>query len=145
MSAPRTTPAHPGSTVDERLAFACGVARIVTDNRCEDTVVLDLRGLSSVADFFVIATGTSDRQMHATLADVEDYARSVGRKPFRVADSSSANWILADYVDVIVHLFDARHRAHYDLEGLWGDAPRVNWQAVAGAAVGGPRSEPTAS
>lgn len=143
MSSTRTNPAGPGAATDERLAFACGVARTVSENRCEDTVVLDLRGLSSVADFFVIATGTSDRQMHATLAEVEDFARTVGRRPFRVADSSSASWILADYVDVIVHLFDARHRAHYDLEALWGDAPRVNWQAVAG--VDGNRADPTAS
>lgn len=117
-----------GSTVDDPLEFAIAVARVAAAHRAEDVVLLDLRGLSSLADSFVIGTGTSDRQMRAVLERIEEYARSVGRRPFRVAGTRDATWILADFVDVVVHLFDAEHREYYDLEGLWGDAPRVIWQ-----------------
>lgn len=114
-------------TPDEAAAFACGAARVAADNRAEDVVVLDLRGLTSLADFFVIGTGTSERQMHAVLDRLADFAQGLGRKPYRVSDSRSAHWILADYIDVVIHLFDAEHRTYYDLDGLWGDAPRVDW------------------
>jgi ribosome-associated protein len=111
------------------LQFASQVARIAADNHTEDVAVLDLRGLSNLADFFVIGTGTSDRQMGAVLDHIATYAHGCGRKPFNIADARTTTWVLADYVDVIIHLFDAEHRAYYDLDGLWGDAPRVAWQS----------------
>lgn len=117
------------ATAEDALAFAVAVARIAAANKTEDVEVLDLRGLSSFADFFVIGTGTSARQMHAVVDFVEEHARSVGRAPFRVADSREAHWILTDYIDVVIHLFDAEHREYYDLSNLWGDAPRVPWEA----------------
>lgn len=109
------------------LDFARRIARIATDNRAENVVILDLRGLSSLTDFFVIGTGTSSRQMHAVVDDVHDYAKEIGRRPFRTADTKDTTWVLADYVDVVLHLFDEEHRNYYDLEGLWGDAPRIEW------------------
>lgn len=111
----------------EALRFAVSAARVLTDNRSENVVVLDLRGRSSLADYFVIGTGTSGRQMFAALARVEDFARTVGRKPYRRSENDSAQWLLADYVDVVVHVFDEDHRDYYDLEGLWSEAPVVNW------------------
>lgn len=108
-------------------AFAIQAARIAAETRCDDVVVIDLRGLSGVADFFVLGTGTSDRQMRATLEKIAESARGVKRRPFR-SSSADPTWTLADYVDVIVHLFDSQHRAYYDLDSLWGDAPRVAWQ-----------------
>ena len=110
--------------------FAIEAARVAADARCENVAVLELSGLSSIADYFVIATGTSDRQMIATLDRIAEFGRSVGRKPFRTSDSRSATWLLADYVDVVVHVFDARSRDYYDLDGLWGDAPRIDWSAA---------------
>ncbi|RMF74368.1 MAG: ribosome silencing factor, partial [Planctomycetota bacterium] len=107
--------------------FAIETARIAAANRCEDVAVLDLRGLSPLADFFVLGTGSSARQMHATLDRLREYARTVDRAAFRIADTSDAVWILADYVDVVVHLFDAAHREYYDLDGLWDEAPRIDW------------------
>jgi ribosome-associated protein len=128
-------PEHPReqtSTPDEQnleaLEFAVAAAQIAAVNRTEEVEVLDLRGLSSFADFFVIGTGTSDRQMHAVAEYIEEHARTVGRRPFSRADSRSASWILADYVDVVIHLFDAEHRDYYDLANLWGDAPRISWE-----------------
>lgn len=133
MSDPANTE-PPGAAVtgpDDALRFAVDVARIVAELRTEDVAVLDLRGLSTLTDFFVIGTGSSDRQMHAVLSRIEEHARNLGRRPFRVADTRTANWILADYVDVVVHLFDAEHREYYDLDGLWGDAQRIAWQPAA--------------
>lgn len=109
-------------------SFAKAVARIAHDNRCEDIVVLDLRGLSSIADFFVIATGTSDRQMQATADNIEEYGNEVGQHCYGMDGYHSASWVLADYVDVVVHIFDKQKRRYYDLELLWGDAPRIEWQ-----------------
>ncbi|MBW7905776.1 MAG: ribosome silencing factor [Phycisphaerae bacterium] len=118
------------SPEEEALSFAVDAARVAHDGKVEDVAVIDLRGLSSLADFFVIGTGTSSRQMHAALDQIARHAKSAGRKVYRVSDTRTANWILADYVDVVIHLFDAEHRVYYDLDGLWGDAPRVNWQAA---------------
>lgn len=125
MSKAKTRTAKPKN---KALAFAKEAARIASDNHTEDIVILDLRGLSSVADFFVIGTGTSDRQMRATCDDIEEYARTIGEKPYSVSGYDTATWLLADYVDVVIHLFDAEKRKYYDIELLWGDAPRVNWE-----------------
>lgn len=113
---------------DDAREFACAVARIADENKAEDVAVLDLRGISSLADFFVIGTGTSDRQMGAVVDHVAAYAKSVERRAFNVANTRTTSWVLADYVDVVIHLFDAEHREYYDLDGLWGDAPQVKWR-----------------
>ncbi|MBN1492275.1 MAG: ribosome silencing factor [Phycisphaerae bacterium] len=115
----------------EGQSFAIEAARIAHDDHSEDVVVLDLRGLSSIADFFIICTGTSDRQMQAVVDHIQELARKVGQQRFGLAGYDTAQWILADYVDVIIHVFDAKYRAYYDLELLWGDAPRLDWKPPA--------------
>ncbi len=117
---------------DPTLQFTLDAARIASELHVADVVVLDLRGLTSLADFFVIGTGTSDRQMHAVVHELKMHAKTIERTPLRVSDSGSSSWILADYVDVVVHLFDPTHREYYDLEGLWGHAPTLDWQAALG-------------
>jgi ribosome-associated protein len=107
------------------LDFAVAVARVAEDNRAENVVILDLRGLSSVTDFFVIATATSGRQMRAIADQIEDYGREVGQTRFGLSGYEGATWVLADYIDVVIHLFDADRRRYYDLDLLWGDAPRI--------------------
>jgi ribosome-associated protein len=113
------------------LEFAKEAARIAEEMHAEDVVVLDLRGISSVADFFVIGTGTSDRQMRAVADAIEEYGRGVGQKPYGVSGYDSPSWLLLDYVDVVVHLFEPAKRHYYDLELLWGDAPRIEWREPA--------------
>ena len=115
------------------IEFAKEVARIADANRSEDVVVLDLRSLSSVADFFVIGTGTSDRQMRATIDEIAEYGEGVGQSRYGLSGYEAGTWVLADYVDVVIHLFDARRRSYYDLELLWGDAPRIEWRQSASA------------
>jgi ribosome-associated protein len=113
---------------DDAMDFARDIARIASADKIDDVAVLDLRGLSGLTDFFVIGTGTSDRQMNAVLDHIAAHARSVQRRLFNVTNTREASWVLADYVDVVVHLFDAQHREYYDLDGRWGDAPRVEWR-----------------
>ena len=96
------------------------------DKKAEDLVVLDLRTISDVTDFFVICHANSGRQA-VTIADhvEERLARDLGVKPSSVEGRRRAEWILMDYIDFVVHVFLAERREFYRLEHLWGDAPRV--------------------
>jgi ribosome-associated protein len=88
-------------------------------------VVLDLRGLSDVTDFFVICHGTSDRHVLAVADNIEEQLRrEVSLKPSHVEGAREAEWVLLDYIDFVVHVFIADKRDFYRLERLWGDAPR---------------------
>ncbi len=116
---------------DERLPsdrLAILAARTCAENRCRDVSVLDLRKLSPVADYFVLATGRSARQMGAVAHRVAEAARDAGEKPLGVEGEDSGWWALLDFFDVVVHVFSEEARVYYDLELLWGDAPRVDWQ-----------------
>lgn len=121
----RPTAARP---VEAAQALAVDVARLMADDRCEDILVLDLRGVSPICDYFVIGTGTSDRQMRAVADHIEEMARGRGEKPYGVAGYQDGRWIVVDYVDVVIHLFDGEYRSYYNLETLWGDCPRVAWE-----------------
>ncbi len=121
-------------TRPDGLQFACDAARIAAENRAEDIVVLDLRGLCPVADFFVIGTGTSDRQMRAIIDEIETFGAGQGQKRYGISGYENSTWLLADYVDVVIHLFDRERRDYYDLELLWGDAPRVAWERQSASA-----------
>ena len=112
---------------DEAAAFAVASARLSRDTNCEDIVVLDLRDVSPVTDYFVICTGSSDRQMRAVGDEICDYGKSEGQRVWHVAGEDSGQWIVLDFVDVVMHIFDESHRKYYDLELIWGDAPRVDW------------------
>ena len=103
-------------------------ARAALDRKANNVVVLDLRGLSSVTDFFVIGTGSSDRQMRSVAEELAEQGQSVGQRVWHTEGLETGQWIVLDFVDVVVHLFDQERRHYYDLELIWGDAPRVNWQ-----------------
>ena len=114
---------------DER--FACYVARLLSDNGCEDVVVLDIRKVSQVADFFVIASGTSDRQMFATADDIKILSKQEDQGVYRMSGNSreSTQWVVVDCVDVVIHLQSREQRAYYDLDSLWGDAEHLDWRS----------------
>jgi ribosome-associated protein len=114
-------------TVSRSRKLAVALARTCAETRCQDVTVLDLRKLSPVTDFFVLATGTSARQMHAVADHVVQAGRDLGDRPFG-REGFESGWVLVDYVDVVVHVFTAESRTYYDLELLWGDAPRVDWK-----------------
>ncbi len=113
---------------DAARELAIEAARLAGDDHCEDIVVLDLRGASPVTDYFVIATGTSDRQIRGTSNHIARMGRNRGQRVWKIAGEDSGDWIVMDFVDVVVHLFDMDHRQYYDLELMWGEAPRVPWE-----------------
>jgi ribosome-associated protein len=121
----RTTPPAP---TDAPRAYAIDAARLLADYDCADVVVLDVRALQDVQDYIVIGSGTSATQMRSLLGHVEDLGRRIGYPAFRVSRDERGLWLLLDCVDVVVHLFEPSTRAHYDLEMMWGDAPRVAWE-----------------
>lgn len=79
-------------------------------------------------DYVLIASGTSDRQMRSVLRHLEELGDASGQACLRTSSDERATWLLADFVDIVVHLFEPHTRSHYDLEMMWGDAPRVAWQ-----------------
>jgi ribosome-associated protein len=107
-----------------KLALLC---RQLADNKkAEDIVILDVRELSSVTDYFVIAAGTSEPHLRAIMDEITDRLREeYGLKPNAIDGTLRAAWLVLDYFDVVVHVMRADVRARYDLETLWGDAPRV--------------------
>lgn len=91
-------------------------------------VVLDVAGLSPVTDFFVLATGTSARQMKTVMDDLEELAEQRKVSCLGRSGYEGETWMLCDMVDVVVHVFSQEARMYYDLDSLWGDARRVEWQ-----------------
>jgi len=114
------------STMPEKIRRA---AELALDRKATDVIVLDLRGLSSATDFFVIATGSSDIQVKA-IADriTEGLREEIGEKPGHAEGLETARWVLLDYIDFVVHVFHPQAREFYQIETLWGDAPGVRFE-----------------
>jgi len=109
----------------KKLALLC--RKLADDKKAENLVVLDVRKLSSVTDYFVIVTGTSEPHLRAIESEILDtLLEDHGVKPTHSEGNSQSSWIIADFFDVIVHVMKKEAREKYDLEGLWSDAPRVN-------------------
>jgi ribosome-associated protein len=96
------------------------------DKKALDPLVLDLRGISSVAEFFVILTGTSDRHVVAVAENVMDAFKAVGIKALGDEGTREGKWVLLDYGEIVVHVFLEPVREYYDIERLWIDAPRLD-------------------
>jgi ribosome-associated protein len=93
--------------------------------KAEDIVVLDVQPLSSVADYFLICSGSSDRQVKAIVDAIEEQLVQHGEKPLAIEGYQEATWVLIDSADLVIHIFDDETRRFYDLERLWGRAARV--------------------
>jgi ribosome-associated protein len=100
-------------------------ARTAGDKKAADIALLDLREVASFTEFFLICTGTNPRQVQAISNAVEEELRKVRKRPLHIEGYSSAEWILLDYGDFIVHVFSSASRRFYDLERLWRDAKRM--------------------
>ena len=108
-------------TIEERALIA---ARAADDKRGSNVLILDLRGLSSVTDYFVIVDAQTEVQVRAVTDGVAEALAEHGVSPLRKEGWADARWVLLDYGDVVVHIFRTEEREYYDLERLWGDAPR---------------------
>ncbi|MDA1272713.1 MAG: ribosome silencing factor [Verrucomicrobia bacterium] len=108
-----------------RLAQRC--RELADSKKAENIVVLDVRKISCITDYFVLATGLSESHLRAVVDEIGERMRSEFRLIPRATDGSlQTAWVVLDYFDVIVHIMRADVRERYDLEGLWGDAPRVS-------------------
>ncbi len=111
------------------LKRALVAARTAEDNRAQDIVILDLRELTTIFDYFVIVSGTSRRQLHAVSEEI-DHALEEGMGDHRMGIEGYREnlWILLDYGDVVIHIFEPETRKYYALEDLWGQAKRVPFE-----------------
>ena len=115
----------------DSLEQARRIAAIAQDKLAEDVVILDLRPVCVYTDFFVICSGRNPRQTKAIWDEIHDVLKHEERKDPRSVDGvQEANWIVADYLDVVLHVFTPETRAYYRLEELWGDVPNVELEAA---------------
>jgi ribosome-associated protein len=113
---------------DESREAAVAAARAAAAKQAEHITILDVHGLIVITDYFVICSGSTERQVRTIVEEVEKSLRELGRKPVRREGESEGRWVLLDYVDLVVHVFSEEEREYYDLERLWGDAPRSAWE-----------------
>ena len=110
----------------EALSLARRIVDLASDKLASDIVLLDIRGVSLIADYFVIATAGSERQASAILKDLSDkLIEEFGRKPLHTEGKPDSGWVLLDYGDVIVHVFSPTQRNFYNLEQLWSAATPI--------------------
>lgn len=123
------TGAAPSTTDRSDRAYERAViaARTAEANRGQDVVILDMRGVTPVFDFFVVATGSSRRQLHAMSEEIDHALEDgMGDRRLGIEGYEQSRWILLDYGDVVVHLFEAEMREYYALEELWNKAKRIS-------------------
>ena len=124
--------------LDERI---CTALRAASDKKALEIVVLDLREVASFTDYFIITSGTNTRQVQAIADEVVEQLKKQGTRAARVEGYKTAEWVLVDFGDFIVHVFEDKSRRFYDLERLWRDAARVPLPADVGGAPSSLRSE----
>ena len=128
-------PENKGGSAPSSRELAVAAARAAAEKQGARIVVLDMRDLIAITDFFVIMHGSSDRQVKTLVGEIEKSLRALEVKPVRREGESQGRWVLLDFVDVVVHVFAEEERDFYDLERLWRDAPVVEWEE-AGVASG---------
>ena len=101
------------------------MARVALDKKAKDVLILDLKGLTIIADFFVICSGESTTHVRAIAESIEEKAEKSGIRPLGVEGLTHSHWVLIDYGDVIVHIFEEGTRSFYEIEKLWMDAQSI--------------------
>lgn len=128
LNALTTVPTSPARTLSSALHRACVAARTAADNKGSSVLVLDMRPCTPLFDFFVIATGASRRQVHTITEEVDAGLRAEGDTRIGIEGYEASKWVVQDYGDVMVHVFDPDTRDYYKLEELWADATQVDWE-----------------
>lgn len=109
----------------EAYKKAVAIAKAALDKKAEDVRVLEVGGLTSLADYFVLCSGNTDRQVKAIVDEIEHVMKASRELPHHIEGVPQCRWVLMDYTDVVVHVFDKDTREYYNLDGLWADAPAV--------------------
>ncbi len=128
-----TTATSPNTTLpsaparDLALEPARQSARVALENKARDVLILDMRGITPLFDYFVLATGASRRQIHTLAEEIDDAMRALGETRHGLEGYDPGRWVVLDYGDLVIHLFDPETRAYSGLEDLWADAPRVDF------------------
>jgi ribosome-associated protein len=117
--------------VSEAHDLAVAAARAAAAKQAKGIVILDVRNLIGITDYFVIASGSSDRQVRAVAEEIERDLKGRGLRPVRREGEREGRWVLLDFVDFVAHVFRDEERTYYDLERLWADAPTVDWDQPA--------------
>lgn len=123
-----TTVSSPARTLSSALHRACLAARIAADNKGRDILVLDLRPCTPLFDYFVIATGTSRRQIHTLAEEIDAGLHAEGDERMGIEGYEASKWVVQDSGDIVMHVFDPDTRDYYKLEELWADAVKVDWE-----------------
>ncbi len=116
---------------DLAVGAARSAAAAIEDKKGLAVSLLDVSDLLVVTDIFVIATGTSQRHVKTLVDDAEEALRTVDRRPLRREGKEHGSWVLLDYGDIVIHVFDDETRRFYDLERLWANAPRIDFPTEA--------------
>ncbi len=116
----------PSAAVAVQRALLC--ARVAADNKARNVLVLDLRGITPLYDFFILATGTSRRQNHTIAEEIDAALHAEGEVRLGIEGYEAGKWIVQDYGDLVVHVFDPDARTYYGLEDFWADAPHLDWE-----------------
>ena len=122
-----TVRSEPASRSEAAVDRAVLCARVAEDNKARDIVVLDMRGITPLYDYFVIVTGISRRQIHTLAEEIDAELRTLGEERLSIEGYEASRWVVQDYGDLVVHVFDPETRQYYGLEDLWADAPRLDW------------------
>ena len=110
------------------LAFAIELARTIEDSKCTEVVLLDVRGRRPETDFILIGSGTSQRQMRSVAQECEDLGKAKKNAPYRNSADTGTTWVVVDFVEIVVHLFEPEQRLYYDLELLYNGSKKVEWR-----------------
>lgn len=119
-------PENTESGKDRSAALAKIAIQVLEDKKGEDIRVIDISDLSVLADYFIIATGNNRTQVQAMADEVEQQLGRAGAVPRQIEGYQAANWVLLDFGDVIIHIFDAQNRLFYDLERIWKDGRQID-------------------
>jgi ribosome silencing factor RsfS/YbeB/iojap len=117
-----------GNSMENSRKFAEFAAGVLSDRQGRDIVIIDIMEKSSFADYFVIATGSSERMINALAEYVDDKSAAEGRFTKNIEGRNGSGWVLMDYGDVVINIFSEENRHKYDLEKIWSDCEIINWE-----------------
>lgn len=123
---PVTAPMVPAAQIAYSLDMARAAVKAAAENRGQDITVLDLTGITSLFDFFILITGGSRRQLAAIADEIERGLKAIGEKKLSISGLEEGRWVVMDYGSIVIHLFDEETRSFYNLENLWADGKPVD-------------------